>query len=35
VADIYRQWAPLPEIDVCVEVDSSRLLALFRARLMA
>jgi purine nucleosidase len=35
VADIYRQWTPLPEIDVCVDVDSSRLLALFRARLTA
>ena len=33
VADIYRQWAPLPEIDVCVDVDASRLLALFRSRL--
>jgi uridine nucleosidase len=35
VADIYRQWAPLPEIDVCVDVDASRLLALFRSRLIA
>lgn len=33
VPDPYRQWAPLPEIDVCVDVDSARLLALFRARL--
>jgi len=33
VADTYRQWAPLPEIDVCVDVDSARLLALFRSRL--
>ena len=34
VPDVYRQWAPLPEIDVCVDVDSARLLALFRARLV-
>lgn len=33
VPDLYRQWAPLPEIDVCVEVDSARLLALLQARL--
>ena len=35
VADPDRQWAPLPEIDVCVGVDSDRLLTLFRARLTA
>ena len=32
VADLRRQWAPLAEIDVCVDVDSPRLLALFRSR---
>jgi purine nucleosidase len=33
VADLYRQWGHLPEIDVCVDVDAPRLLALFRSRL--
>jgi purine nucleosidase len=33
VPDLHRQWSPLPEIDVCVDVDSPRLLALFRERL--
>jgi purine nucleosidase len=35
VADPYRQWAPLPEVEVCTDVDSARLLALFRARMAA
>jgi uridine nucleosidase len=35
VADIYGHWAPQPAIDVCVDVDASRLLALFRARVTA
>jgi purine nucleosidase len=35
VADPYRLWAPLPEIDVCTGVDSDRLLALFRSRITA
>ncbi len=33
VPDLYRQWGPLPEIEVCVNVDSPRLLALIQARL--
>jgi purine nucleosidase len=33
VADPYRLWAPLPEVEVCTDVDSARLLALFRSRM--
>jgi inosine-uridine nucleoside N-ribohydrolase len=33
VADLHRQWGPLPEVEVCVGVDSPRLLALIQARL--
>ncbi|MBL8057422.1 MAG: nucleoside hydrolase [Anaerolineales bacterium] len=33
VPDLYGQWAPLPVIDVGVDVDSGRLLALLQARL--
>lgn len=33
VADLNRQWSPLPEIDVCVGVDTARLLALIWSRL--
>jgi inosine-uridine nucleoside N-ribohydrolase len=33
VADLRRQWSPLPEVDVCVGVDSPRLLRLFQERL--
>ncbi len=33
VPDPRRQWSPLPEIDVCVAVESSRLLDLFTGRL--
>ncbi len=34
VPDLRRQWGPLPEIEVCVNVDSPRLLALIRSRLV-
>ncbi len=36
VADRRRQnqWPGLPEVDVCVGVDSERLLALFRERIV-
>lgn len=33
VPDLRRQWSPLPEVDVCVGIDSARLLALVRERL--
>ncbi len=33
VPDRFRRWDGLPEIDVCVEVDSPRLLALFKERM--
>jgi uridine nucleosidase len=35
VADLRRQWPGLPEIDVCLEVDSPRLLKLFKERMTA
>jgi inosine-uridine nucleoside N-ribohydrolase len=33
VPDPYHQWGDAPETDVCVDVDSPRLLALFKERL--
>jgi uridine nucleosidase len=33
VPDLRRQWSPLPEVDVCVGVDSPRLLDLLTQRL--
>jgi inosine-uridine nucleoside N-ribohydrolase len=35
VPDLHRQWGPLPEIEVCVAVDSPRLLAMIRSRLLS
>lgn len=35
VADRRRHWAALPEINVCVGVDSEKLLALFKERITA
>ena len=33
VSDCRKQWADSTEINVCVDVDSARLLALFKERL--
>jgi uridine nucleosidase len=35
VADLRHQWITEPVIDICTEVDSARLLELFKARLSA
>jgi inosine-uridine nucleoside N-ribohydrolase len=35
VPDPRRQWIEGPEVEVCVDVDPDRLLALFKARLTA